>query len=227
MSDNKQSSEEMIFWGATGQAKVLRECFNNSMKLIALFDNNNNIVSPFEDVPLYYGENGFKEWFLSQRKDMTIGFLVAIGGSYGRERLEIQAYLESYSLKPLVARHRTAFLAESVTIGLGSQILANSSVCVETFIGRGCIINTGAIVDHECHIDDGVHIGPGARLAGCVKVERFSMIGMGAVVLPRIRIGEGAIVGAGSIVTKDVPPHTVVIGNPAKFHRKIPQDGNL
>lgn len=40
---------------------------------------------------------------------------------------------------------------------------------------------------------------------------------MGAIILPGVTIGEGAIVGVGSVVTKDVPPYTIVVGNPAKI----------
>jgi len=53
--------KDMIFWGATGQAKVLRECLKLSgMNLIALFDNNETIESPFSDVPLYVGKKDLK-----------------------------------------------------------------------------------------------------------------------------------------------------------------------
>ncbi|MEN4006851.1 MAG: hypothetical protein PQ964_05815 [Methanobacteriaceae archaeon] len=145
--------KEMIFWGATGQAKVLRECMKDAMmRLIALFDNNENLVSPFADVPLYFGKKGFEDWITKRATSDSVGFLVAIGGDKGKDRIEIQEYLESYGLVALLAKHSTAFIADNVKIGAGSQVLANSTVCVETIIGRGCIMNTGAIVDHECRI---------------------------------------------------------------------------
>ena len=213
--------EEMIFWGATGQAKVLRECLKLSgIRLVSVFDNNESLISPFDDVPIYFGKKNFEIWIRERELNNPVGFLVAIGGDKGEDRIEIQEYLESYGLIALIAKHPTAVIADNVKIGSGSQVLANSTACVETIVGRGCIINTGAIVDHECHLDDGVHICPGANLAGCVEVERYAMIGTGAVVLPRIRIGQGAIVGAGAVVVEDVPPHTVVVGNPARVIRK-------
>lgn len=214
--------EEMILWGATGQAKVLRECMKYSeLKLVALFDNHEGTVSPFADIPVYFGKKGFDNWIKNKVVTTPIGFLVAIGGDKGKDRIAIQEVLESSGLGALVAKHPTAFIADDVKISAGSQILAHASVCVETVIGRGCIINTGAIVDHEGYIEDGVHICPGAHLAGCVEVGRYSMIGTGAVVLPRIKIGEGSIIGAGAVVTKDVPPYTVVAGNPARILREV------
>ena len=210
----------MIFWGATGQAKVLRECMRHSgLRLVALFDNNPGLVSPFPDTPLYAGRSGFEEW-MRTAPSRSLGFLVAIGGDEGRERIEIQDYLETHGLVPLVAMHPSAFIAEDVRIGAGSQVLAHAAVCVETVLGRGCIINTGASVDHECRLADGVHVGPGAHLAGCVEVGAHAMIGTGAVVSSRVKIGRGALVGAGTVVVKDVPPDTVVVGNPARILRR-------
>jgi sugar O-acyltransferase (sialic acid O-acetyltransferase NeuD family) len=217
--------KEMIFWGATGQAKVLRECMKDSkMRLVALFDNNENLVSPFADVPLYFGKKGFEDWVAKRTTSGLVGFLVAIGGDKGKDRLKIQEYLESYGLTALIVKHHTAFIADNNKIGIGSQILANSTVCVESIIGRGSIINTGAIVDHECIIGDGVHICPGAHLAGCVEVGSYSTIGTGAVILPRVKIGQGVIVGAGAVVIEDIPPYTVIAGNPGRVIRKIPKE---
>lgn len=209
--------KDMIFWGATGQAKVLRECMASSkLRLVAVFDNNASLTSPFPDVPLYVGRNGFEKWLAGREGNHPAGFLVAIGGDRGKDRIEVQEFLEGRGLVPLVARHPTAFAAANATIGAGSQLLATSAVCVEAVLGRACIVNTGATVDHECRLGDGVHIGPGAHLAGSVEVGSFAMIGTGAVVLPRVRIGGFAVVGAGAVVVRDVPPGAVVIGNPAR-----------
>lgn len=212
--------KNIILWGATGQAKVLRECLKHSgTNLVALFDNNLALASPFPDVPVYHGRSGFENWKRTCRFDEVVGFLVAIGGDRGGVRLKIQEYLQEEGLEPAVAIHPTAFVADNAVLGAGSQILANSAVCVESVIKRGCIVNTGATVDHECILDEGVHVAPGAHLAGCVTAGRCSMIGMGAVVLPRVNIGEYAVVGAGAVVTRDVPPYAVVVGNPARIIR--------
>ena len=54
-----------------------------------------------------------------------------------------------------------------------------------------------------------------------VIIGKNAWLGMGAVLLPGITIGDDSIVGAGSVVTKDVPPKSIVVGNPAKVLRKI------
>lgn len=211
---------EVIFWGATGHAKVLNECLKTyGYKLIALFDNNHHLVTPISGVPLYYGQEGFEEWNKNRTPNQAIGFLVAIGGDKGKDRVGLQYYLESKGLISLTAIHHKAFVADDAIIESGAQILVNATVCVDASIGKGSIVNTGSIVDHECKIGKGVHICPGSHLAGCVEVGDYATIYTGAVILPRIKIGEGAIVGAGAVVTKDVPPYTVVVGNPARVIR--------
>ena len=211
----------IIFWGATGQAKVLHECMEfQGWRVVAVFDNNPEIISPLDDVPIYYGQSGF-EWWQANNQINNISFIVAIGGNRGKDRLEIQNYLTSHNLLPTIAQHSTAFVAPSVIIGLGSQILAHATVCVDTVIGESCIINTRASIDHECKLGNGVHICPGVTMAGCVEVEDYVTIGTGAVILPRIKIGTGAIIGAGSVVIRDVLPRTVVAGNPAKIIRRL------
>jgi sugar O-acyltransferase (sialic acid O-acetyltransferase NeuD family) len=208
--------KEIIFWGATGQAKVLKECISYyDIRLVALFDNNSRLISPFDEVPLIAGDE-FKTWSMQQDLLESILFLVAIGGDRGRDRLKIHDYLKSFGLTPFNAIHPTSFVAKNVKLGEGSQILARSSICVDSVIGRACIINTASSVDHDCVIGDGVHVSPGATIAGLVKIGSYTMIGTGAIILPRITIGEGAIIGAGAVVTKDVPDFTVVVGNPAK-----------
>jgi len=52
-------------------------------------------------------------------------------------------------------------------------------------------------------------------------IKRRASIGSGATLLCGITVGEGAIVGAGSVVTRDVPPHTIVAGNPARVRRRV------
>ena len=209
----------IVFWGASGHAKVLHEFIARAgYQLVAVFDNNPAASAPIPGTPLYYGVEGFTRWN-AEHRGARPSCLVAIGGSRGRARLDIQQFLEAHEIEPIVAIHPTAFVAANARISKGSQILAQAAVCAEAVVGEGCIVNTASSVDHETILGEGVHIAPGATLAGCVSVGAYTLVGPGAVVLPRIRIGADCIVGAGAVVTKDVPDGKVVYGNPATIRR--------
>jgi len=209
----------IVFWGATGQAKVLRELVERlGFQVVATFDNNPQTPSPFAEVPLFHGTGGFAKW-REQFGSGAVAGLAAIGGARGQDRCEIQRFLLANAVEIVTVTHPSAFVAANVSLGRGSQVLAQAAVCVDVRTGEACIVNTRASVDHECALGDGVHIGPGATLSGCVTVGDFTLIGAGAVVLPRIRIGRNVIVGAGAVVTRDVPDEKVVYGNPARVKR--------
>jgi len=215
--------KEIVFWGATGHAKVLRELTQHlGYNLVALFDNDPKVSPPFPDVPLYFGSEGFGTW-KGERGGLETACLVAIGGSRGHDRVQIQRFLEENQLKPVTVIHPSAFVASSAILSKGCQVLAQATVCVNVVMGEACIVNTSSSVDHESVLGNGVHIGPGATLAGCVSVGDYSLIGAGAVVLPRIKIGSGVVIGAGAVVTEEVPDGKVAFGNPARIqHHKVP-----
>lgn len=209
----------VIFWGATGQAKVLRDALPAERAvLVAVFDNR-NIASPFGDIPIFHGESGFAEWEHGYGDHSLVQACVAIGGTHGRDRLERMRWLTARGYRTMSILHPQAFVSPNASFEDGCQILAMSAVCAHAKIGSAVIINTKASVDHDCVIEDGVHIAPGATLAGEVTVGECAFIGTGAVVLPRIRIGANAIVGAGAVVKKNVAAGDTVVGNPAEIHR--------
>ncbi len=215
---SKEGPVKVVFWGASGHAKVLNECISRlGYELIALFDNRPALSFPINGVPIYTGMEGFREWLKLGLKEVR--FLIAIGGDKGRDRLTLHTDLEESGLKPLSVVHPTAFVAESADVQAGCQVLANASVCVDVQLGLQTIVNTNASIDHECVIGAGAHVAPGATLAGCVRVGNNTLIGAGATVLPRITIGANVIVGAGAVVTRDFPDNCVAYGNPARLVR--------
>lgn len=209
----------VIFWGATGQAKVLRDALLPcDSKIVALFDNR-NIASPFVDIPIFYGEVGFIQWEQGYYGDGNVHACVAIGGALGHDRLERMHWLRDRGYAPHTVIHATSFIAEDAIIGDGCQVLAMSAVCAGARLGEAVIVNTKASIDHDCVIGSGAHIAPGATLAGEVIVGEFAFVGTGAIILPRVYIGVNAIIGAGAVVTQDVPAGVTVLGNPARMYK--------
>ncbi|MEY4731174.1 MAG: hypothetical protein RL681_120 [Candidatus Parcubacteria bacterium] len=212
----------IVLWGGTGQAKVVRPIIEQQRsRVVAIVDDTPGLTSPFSDVPIYHGLRGFQKWITQERNRHAIGFCIAIGNPHGRARLRLHDLLVKEGLTSINVIHSSAIIADNAKIGDGAQILAGAIIQPEVVLGRECIINTGASVDHECILEDGVEIAPGAVLAGSVHIETGGWIASGAIVLPRLRVGADAIVGAGAVVTKNVPARTVVAGVPARHLKSI------
>jgi sugar O-acyltransferase (sialic acid O-acetyltransferase NeuD family) len=180
-----------------------------------VIDDTPGLPAPFPDVPLLLGWTGFESWLRAHGAEAT-GFCITIGNPHGRARLRLHDQLVKAGLTPVSAIHPTAWIADNARIGEGVQIMAGAIICAYAKIGRQCIINTRASVDHEDVLAEGVEIGPGATLCGLVQVGLGGWICAGATVLPRIQIGDDAIVGAGAVVIRNVPANTTVVGVPAR-----------
>lgn len=136
--------------------------------------------------------------------------------------------------------------AYNCTINDGTKVGAFVEIQKNVTIGKNCKISSHSFICEGVQIEDGVFIGHGVMFTndiypravnedGSLQTEKDwkviptfiskrVSIGSNATILAGINIGEGAIIGAGSVVTKDVAPGTIVAGNPARFMRMAPRE---
>ena len=134
-------------------------------------------------------------------------------------------------------------IGENTKIGAFVEIQKNAKV------GRNCKISSHTFICEGVEIEDGVFVGHSVifindsypRATGSdgqlqtekdwkverTLVKRGASIGSGSTMLSNVTIGENALVGAGSVVTRDVPDHAIVAGNPAKFLRSVPTEAKV
>ena len=112
--------------------------------------------------------------------------------------------------------HPTAYVAADVSIGPGTVVFAGAVLQPATKIGEGCIVNTGASVDHDCLLGHGVHVCPGARIAGGVEIGDLSLIGIGYSISHCLRLGRRVTLGAGAALLTDAQSGKTYVGVPAK-----------
>jgi acetyltransferase-like isoleucine patch superfamily enzyme len=131
-------------------------------------------------------------------------------------------------------------------IGAETKIGAFVEIQKNARVGRRCKVSSHTFICEGVTIEDNVFIGHGVTFINdsyprsttpdgelqtekdwrveATLVKRGASIGSGATILSKVVIGENSIVGAGSVVTRDVPPNVVVAGNPAKILRPIPTE---
>ena len=168
-------------------------------------------------VPILGGDTLIPELMRQGIRHFAVG-LGGVGDNQPRRRLfELGV---AHGLIPLTIRHPSAACSPTAAIGAGSVLYPSAVVNAGSALGVNVIVNTGAIIEHDCIVGDHAHVATGAVLGGAVRVGAGAHIGCGATIRQGIAIGEAAVVGAGAVVVRDVLPHTVVVGVPARALRE-------
>jgi len=200
---------KLIIIGASGHGKVVADVAMKMEKWqkIAFLDDNEAIKTCLDLDVIGKTTDAFK---YKGKAD----FFVAIGNNAVRKREQERLLSEGFSIVSLI--HPAAVIGSGVKIDIGTVVMANVVINSASSIGKGCIINTSSSVDHDNTIKDYVHISPGVHLAGTVTLGEESWIGVGSTVSNNVNIGKCCIIGAGSVVIKDLSAHCIAVGIPAK-----------
>ena len=200
-------SKKLVIIGASGHGKVIADLakLNRYEQILFLDDNpalktcaGHPVVGTVNDM-LYYHDSDF---------------VVAIGNGYTRQR--IQERIEEAGLRVVSLIHPNAVIGSNVSIGNGTVIMAGTVINAETELGKGCIINTCASVDHECDLHDFVHVSVGAHVAGKVIIGEKTWVGAGATIINNLYITDNCMIGAGSVVVKVITESGIYMGVPAR-----------
>lgn len=113
--------------------------------------------------------------------------------------------------------HRTAILGDNVEMAEGVVLCPHTVISGNNRLGRHVAVNFLSSVDHDATVDDWSQVNCHCDLTGAVKVGREVFLGSSVSVIPGISIGDGAYVGAGSVVVRDVPAGAKVFGVPARL----------
>jgi sugar O-acyltransferase (sialic acid O-acetyltransferase NeuD family) len=201
--------EKLLIIGASGHGKVVADIAlkMNKWKYIAFLDDNKEI-NPSMDIPVI----GRSDEILNYIGEYEI--IIGIGNNTVRKRF--QEMLENEGAKIPILIHPSAVIGNQVKVDNGTVIMAGAIINCCTKIGKGCIVNTSATVDHDSTLADFVHVSPGVHLAGNVNVGKCSWLGIGSIVINNIDITDNCIIGASAVVTQDITLKGTYIGMPAK-----------
>jgi sugar O-acyltransferase (sialic acid O-acetyltransferase NeuD family) len=148
------------------------------------------------------------------------GCVITIGDNWSRKIVyeEISKHMPSI-LWPNVI-HPSVIIANYVTLGKGILAMAGVIINSGAHIGNFTNYFTNCNVEHDCFIDDFSSISAGVVLGGKVRIGKYTAIALNATVFDRLTIGQNSVIGAASLITKDIPDNVLVYGNPGKIIRE-------
>jgi sugar O-acyltransferase (sialic acid O-acetyltransferase NeuD family) len=167
-------------------------------EIIGLLDSRPQALEAVHPYPIL----GPFEQMAAQRAKFDFAF-VSVGqiGSPGIRQSLFSTITEfGISCPTLVSPH--AYVSKRADVGPGTGVFAGAVVNAAAQIGKNCIINSLALVEHGALIGSSTHISTGARVNGDAQIGQGCFVGSGAVIFQGVNIPDGTIVPAGSIVKK-------------------------
>ncbi|MGZ5049771.1 MAG: NeuD/PglB/VioB family sugar acetyltransferase [Methylobacter sp.] len=201
-------TKPVIVLGGGGHAKVLIDMLRRlDCKVLGVIDPNQTAGGLAHGFKILGGDNAVFD-YPAEEVDLING-IGSLPHDKGLRASLFKAFSDKgYRFKTLV--DPTAIVAGDVTLSDGVQVMAGVIIQAGTDIAMDTIVNSGAIIDHDCRIGSHVHIAPGSVLSGAVEVGDAVHIGTGATIIQGIRIGGGSIIGAGSVVTQSIDCNRIV-----------------
>ena len=202
-------ASSILVYGAGGHGKTLIDLLRTlgTYRIVGVIDDDAS-VEGVSGVPVLGGADKLE----ALRAD-GIAFAVNAVGTVGaaRARLRVAGALARAGFLVPTLVHPSAVVEPSALFGTAARRSSPAPISGATrWSARTRIVNTGAIVSHDCTLGHHVHLTPGAILAGGVRVGDRTLIGMGATIFVGVSIGADVLIGNGARIHADVPDSTVV-----------------
>lgn len=159
------------------------------------------------------------DW-LKKNKKHPLWIVCAVGNP--KDKFRILGNLASCNIRYANLIHPSASLNKYVELGVGNIICWNSFLSVNTKLGNYVCINPGCTIGHDTVIEDYSSLYWNVTLAGNVKINQGCEIGSKTVIIPQKTLGKWSIIGAGAVVTKNIPENCLALGVPARPIRYLP-----
>ncbi len=218
MMQNKQTdptdqTDRIVLAGGGGHALSLMEAIENPEMIAGYTALSESSLMPAK----WLGDDSSVEELSKKGYLFHMAFVYAGLPVMSKRRKMIEKYTEAGAgFISIIAP--TAIVTRHSTFGEGCAIL-NRAIVNRAHLGKNVIVNTGAIVEHDCIIGDNTFIGPGAVIGGGVTIGEDCFIGLGAKVMNGVTIASGVTVGIGVTVNRDLTEPGIYHGTPMRFHK--------
>jgi sugar O-acyltransferase (sialic acid O-acetyltransferase NeuD family) len=196
--------------GASGHGKVFAELAELCGFEVVFLDDADPEKKNIEHWPVI---DDFKDLFKTH--NVLKNAIVAVGNNNIRTKISKHLIEIGFHLPVLV--HPKASISKYAQFDPGFVAFANTVINAFAKIGRYSIINSSAIVEHDCTLGEGVHLSPNAALDGGTIIHSNAWLGVGTVTRQLVEVGNNSIIGANSTVIKNIPADFTAFGSPAEI----------
>lgn len=184
---------------------------NPTWNIKGFIDDNQSLHGTYEDDYLVVGGC---DYLLDMSEDVCV--VCAVGSARVRKKI-IEKLSGNSNIKFATLVDPSVICSKRVSIGEGTIICAGTILTVDITIGKHVIINLDCTLGHDDIIEDYVTIYPSVNVSGMVKVGCCTELGTGMKVIQGKKIGANCIVGAGTVVVRDIEKEGTYVGVPAKY----------
>ncbi|MHC4182982.1 MAG: acetyltransferase [Planctomycetota bacterium] len=210
----------LIILGAGGHAK---EVFSTIEDINILHPiKKYNIVGFFDDITArveLFGIMVFKN--IDDIKDRSIRVVLGVGTPQTKSVFITKFKKKAFLFETII--HPTSYVSEYTSIGCGAVVQSHCILQPDVHIGDYFTCNDNVQIGHDTVIGDNVHINSNVNIAGGAQIGDNSFLGVKATIF-RVTIGKNCIIGACSLVNKNVPDNSKAMGVPLKY---VPSDGKI
>ena len=140
----------------------------------------------------------------------------AVGASKVRKTIVEKICAVAPNIKFATLIDPSAKMSQTVSVGEGSIICAQTILTVNITVGKHCVLNLNCTVGHDAVLQNFATLHPNVNMSGTTEIGACSEMGTGSVIIQGKTVGSHTVVGAGSVVIKDIPEKCTAVGSPAK-----------
>jgi len=197
--------KSIIIFGAGGHTKGIIDLIKdlNQYTIIGIYDDNKE--GDLDGIPIL---GKIDDNIIKNSDEYIIGI--------GNDNIRKIIYERFYNLPWAILIHPRSIVSKRAVINSGSVVFAGAVIQTGVNIGKQCIINTNCNIDHESIVSDFTSICPGVTICGNVIIGELTFVGANSTIIQGKSIGKNCIIGAGTVVIRNVDDYCKVVGNPSR-----------
>ena len=206
--------QKAIIIGAGTYGQVYAEYLKATYNIIGYIDDNEKLIgNTFNGIEVLGNRV-----FLFQNIDKNVAVFVPIGSN--NVRIELLQKLNDSEFYTPSFIHPHTYIHDSVKIGKAVYILPETNIMPCTILQDYVMVSMGVNIAHHNLIEGGCFFSQGSNVGASIHIQTKAYMGISSTIMTGVKsVGKNTLIGAGAVVTKDIPDNAIVVGIPAKILR--------